>query len=127
MQIQNYIFQTQNAIFQTLKAQNFNIEIVMNRGIDVIYPQIMISSTKKRNLQNGQIKLETEIKIITQDLSSISAANILQKIEETITIESLQNFMNYYTVNAMGFENSSVFANDDGFFCGSIVISVILD
>ncbi|MFT4967872.1 MAG: hypothetical protein ACI9CD_000888 [Candidatus Deianiraeaceae bacterium] len=127
MSIKNYIFQTQNAIFKTLKNANIGVEIIMNRGQVVAYPYVIIAGTKKKLLDNFQKELTAEIVVTTKDFSVISSANILEKIENAVHQKALQVNIEHYEIHFVEILNSSVYANEEGFFYGRVEVVVIID
>lgn len=127
MTIKNYIFQIQNAIYQTIKNSNIDCDVIMNRGQSVVYPYIIISGTKKKEMDNSQKELITELNVLTKDFSVISASNILEKLEDVITRQILQENILYYSVHFAKCTNSTVFTTDEGFFHGKISVITILD
>ena len=127
MTIKNYIFQIQNAIYRTIKSSNINCDVIMNRGQSVVYPYIIISGTKKKEMDNSQKELITELNVLTKDFSVISASNILEKLEDVITRQIIQENILYYSVHFSECTNSTVLTTDEGFFHGKISITTILD
>jgi hypothetical protein len=127
MTIKNYIFQIQNAIYQTIKNSNITCDVIMNRGQSVVYPYIMISGTKKTEMDNTQKELITELNVLTKDFSVISASSVLERLEDIITRQILQENISYYSVHFAQCVNSTVFTTDEGFFHGKISITTILD
>ncbi len=127
MTIKNYIFQIQNAIYRTIKNSNIDCDVIMNRGQSVVYPYIIISGTKKKEMDNSQKELTTELNVLTKDFSVISASSILEKLEDIVTRQILQENILYYSVHFAECTNSTVFTTDEGFFHGKISIIAILD
>ncbi len=127
MTIKNYIFQIQNAIYRTIKNSNIDCDVIMNRGQSVMYPYIIISGTKKKEMDNSQKELTTELNVLTKDFSVISASSILEKLEDIVTRQILQENILYYSVHFAECTNSTVFTTDEGFFHGKISIIAILD
>ena len=125
--MQNYIFQAQNAVYQTLANSAISASIVLNRNNIISYPYVIIRGSKKQILPNLQTEVTVDIEINTQDFSVISASHILEMIEDKINRESVAQNINFYTVHHCEVINSTVFANDDGFFCGRLSVAIIID
>ena len=127
MSVKNYIFQTQNSVFKTLKNANLGVNVLMHKAEGWQYPNILIIGTKKTAQANGQTQLQTEIKVETQDFSPISSSTILEKIENSITREKLQQNIDFFTIQNCELVHSSIFTTMDGFFHGMILLQTILD
>lgn len=127
MSMQNQIFQVQNAIFQTLSNANIGVDIIANRGICVQYPYIIILGTTKVISNELQVKTKTEINVVTKDFSIISSAQILEKIEKTISREAISPYMEYYSINYAKVTECGSNPNEEGFFVGKVVVEIILD
>ena len=127
MQTKNYIFQIQNAIYKTISQGNFGVEIVLNRGLNVPYPHIIITGTKKTTTQSLQTMCITEIQLNTKDVSLAQTVEILAKIEEILTLEKIRNNINFYSLNFAQVLSSEITTNDDGNFCGRLYLQTIVD
>lgn len=127
MSVKNYIFQTQNAVFKVLKNANLGLSVFMQKTEGASYPNIIILGTGKTKTTSGQLQLQTEIKVETQDFSPISASTILEKLEETLIIENLQEEIHFFPVQSCNVLKSSIFPTMEGFFHGMVLLETILD
>lgn len=125
--LKNYIFQVQNAIYKTLQNADLGVDVIMNRGSGVEYPYVIITGTKQEIMGSSQKKMITELSIVTRDFSVVSASNIMNKLENAITMQFVQKNISYYTVHFVETKDANVYVDNEGFFCGKIFVVAILD
>jgi hypothetical protein len=123
----NYIFQIQNAVYKTLFSANLGIEIILNRGLSVVYPHIIIVGTKKTVSENLQTICVTEIQVNTKEISLANTIDILSKIEDLLNLQNVRNKINFYSLHFCGVMSSEILTNEDGNFCGRVFLRSIMD
>lgn len=123
----NHIFQIQNAIYQTLVSANLNIDVILTRGMNVLYPHIIVLGTRKSVEQSLQILSITDIHVNTKDVSLLSVANIVKKVEDILTVENIRQNLHFYTLNLADIMQSEISTDEDGHFCGKIALKTLMD
>ena len=127
MNTRNYIFQIQNAIYNTIHSGNFGVEIILNRGISVPYQHIIIVGTKKMTQENLQTSCTTEIQLNTKDVSLLNTVQMLTNIEEILTSQNIRENLNFYSLQFCEILSCEVTTSEDGHFCGKIFLRTLMD
>lgn len=123
----NYIFQIQNAIYQTLVGASLGVDVILTRGLNISYPHVIVLGTKKSVEQNLQIGLMTDIQVNTKDISLLGVANIVKKIEDCLNVTNIRKNLNFYTLNFAEIIQSEVSTDEYGCFCGKIMLKTLVD
>lgn len=127
MQTKNYIFQVQNAIYNTFLQENIGVQIILNRGFTVAYPHILIAGTKKITKSTLQTECITEIHLNTKDVSLARAIEILAKIEDILTLQKIRENIKFYNLHLCEIISSEIITAEESNFCGRIFVKTILD
>ena len=127
MNTRNYIFQIQNAIYKTIYNAKLGVEIIVNRGISVPHPHIIIVGTKKITQENLQTSCTTEIQLNTKDVSLLNTVQTLTNIEQVLTSHKVRENLNFYSLQFCEILSCEITTNEEGSFCGKIFLRTLMD